>query len=70
VALFFFAVSASLMRQLLVRTDLIRALGDGVFLPSVLGWTAAVCGVAALMIIWYLLTGWNEQKRRAGVLQI
>jgi uncharacterized membrane protein YedE/YeeE len=70
VALFFFAVSASFMRQLLVRTDLIRALGDGVFLPSVLGWTAAVCGVAALMIIWYLLTGWNEQKRRAGVLQI
>ncbi|MGH7853962.1 MAG: YeeE/YedE thiosulfate transporter family protein [Candidatus Binatia bacterium] len=69
VAVFFFAASASIMRQLLVRTDLIRRLGDGVFLPNVLGWTGAVWGVAGLMIIWYLLTGWNEEKKRAHVLQ-
>ncbi len=68
VALFFFAASASIMRQFLVRTDLIRRLGDGVFLPNVFGWTGAVWGVAALMIIWYLLSGWNEHKKRAGVL--
>ena len=68
-AVFFFAASASITRQVLVRSDFIGRLGDGVFLPDVLGWTGAVWGVAALMIIWYLLTGWNEQKKRAGVLQ-
>jgi hypothetical protein len=26
-------------------------------------------GVAALMIIWYLVEGWKEQKKRAGVWQ-
>ena len=66
VAVVFFAASASIMRQLLVRTDLIRRLGDGVFLPNIFGWTGAVWGVAALMIIWYLLSGWNEQKKRAA----
>jgi len=69
VAVFFFAASASIMRQWLVRTDLIRRLGDGVFLPNVFGWTGALWGVAALMIIWYLLSGWNEQRKRSGVLQ-
>jgi uncharacterized membrane protein YedE/YeeE len=70
VALFFFAASASVVRQVLVHTDLIRSLGDGIFLPGVLGWSGALWSVAALMIIWYLLTAWNEQKRRAGVLRI
>jgi uncharacterized membrane protein YedE/YeeE len=69
VAMFFFAASASITRQVLVRSDFIRRLGDGLFLPEVFGWTGAVWGVAALMIIWYLVTGWNEQKKRAGVLQ-
>ena len=69
VAMFFFAASASITRQVLVRSDFIRRLGDGLFLPEVFGWTGAVWGVAALMIIWYLVTGWAEQKKRAGVLQ-
>jgi uncharacterized membrane protein YedE/YeeE len=68
VALFFFATGASVTRQLLVRSDLIRSLGDAVFLPHVLGWTGAVWGVVALMIIWYLLASWTEQAKRAGVL--
>jgi hypothetical protein len=68
-ALVFFAASASIMRQLLIRTDLIRRLGDGVFLPDIFGWSGTVWGVATMMIIWYLLTGWNEQKKRAGVVQ-
>jgi uncharacterized protein len=69
VAVLFFAVSASMMRQLLVRTNLIGRLGDEIFLPSVFGWAGAVWAVVALMIIWYLLSGWNEQKKRAGVLE-
>ena len=68
-ALVFFAAGASMTRQLLVRTDFIRQLGDAVFLPNVFGWPAALWGVAALMIIWYLLSAWNEQKKRAEVLQ-
>jgi uncharacterized membrane protein YedE/YeeE len=70
VTVFFFAVSASLMRQWLVHSDFIRRLGDAVFLPNVLGWTGTVWGVAVLMIIWYLLSGWNEQRKRVGVLQL
>jgi uncharacterized membrane protein YedE/YeeE len=69
VALFFFAVGASAMRQWLMRTDLIRRLGSAVFLPDEIGWSGAVCGVAALMAIWYLLSGWNEQVRQIGVLK-
>ena len=69
VAVFFFAASASIVRQLLLRTDLIRRFGDGIFLANIFGWTGAVWGVAALMIIWYLLSGWHEQKKRAGVIQ-
>ena len=68
VTLVFFAAGASMMRQALVRTDLIRQLGAAVFLPDVFGWTGALWAVAALMIIWYLLSGWNEQKKQAGVL--
>lgn len=70
VTVILFAVSASIMRQLLVRTDLIRGLGDSVFLPDILGWAGSVWGVAALMIIWYLLSAWNERKKSAGALQL
>jgi len=69
VALFFFAVGASTMRLWLMRTDLIRQLGSAVFLPNEIGWAGAVGGVAVLMAIWYLLSGWNEQVRRVGVLK-
>jgi uncharacterized membrane protein YedE/YeeE len=65
----FFAAGASLMRQLLARTDLIRQLGDAIFLPDVFGWGWAISGVAASMIIWYLLSGWNEHRKRTGVLR-
>ncbi len=69
VAVLFFALGASAMRQWLVRTDLIRQLGSAVFLPDEIGWTGAVCGVAVLMAIWYLLSGWNEQVRQTGVIK-
>jgi len=69
VALFFFAVGAATMRLWLARTDLIRQLGSAIFLPNEIGWAGAVGGVAALMAIWYLLSGWNEQVRQVGVLK-
>ncbi len=69
VALFGFAIGASLMRLLLVRTDLLRRLGAAVFLPNEIGWAGAVWGVAALMLLWYLLSAWNEQRRQVGILK-
>jgi uncharacterized membrane protein YedE/YeeE len=69
VAVIFFAAAASLMRQLLARTELIRQLGDAIFLPDVFGWDWAISAVAGSMIIWYLLSGWNEHRRQAGVLR-
>ena len=69
IAVLFFALGASAMRQWLVRTDLIRRLGSAVFLPDEIGWVGAVCGVFLLMAIWYLLSGWNEQVRQIGVLK-
>lgn len=70
VAVFSFAASASIMRQWLTRSGLIRRLGDQVFLPNVLDWAGAICAVTAIMIIWYLLSDWNDQRKQVGVLKI
>lgn len=56
----FFAIGASAMRGLLVRTDLIRQLGSAIFMPNAVGWVGAVWGVFLLMVLWYLLCGWLE----------
>jgi uncharacterized protein len=70
VAVFFFAVGASAMRQVLVRTDLIRQLGSALFLPQMVGWVSAVWTVVILMALWYLVSGWNEQRIQSGVLKM
>jgi uncharacterized membrane protein YedE/YeeE len=68
-AVCFFAIGTSRMRLVLVRTDGLRQLGNGVFLPNVVGWTGALWGVVVLMLIWYLLSAWNEQRKEVGVLK-
>jgi len=70
IAVLFFALGASAMRQWLVRTDLIRRLGSAVFLPDEIGWVGAAWSVVLLMVLWYLLTGWNEQRKSAGLLKL
>ena len=70
IAVLFFALGASAMRQWLVRTDLIRRLGSAVFLPDQVGWAGAAWSVVLLMVLWYLLTGWNEQRKSAGLLKL
>ena len=70
VALFFFALGASLTRLGLMASDLIRHLGMPVFLPSTLGWAGALWSIVLLMAIWYLLSAWNEQRRSAGLLKL
>lgn len=69
VAVCFFAIGASTMRLVLVRTDWLRQLGNGVFLPNLIGWTGALWGVVLLMIVWYVLSAWNEQRKQVGVLK-
>jgi len=58
------------LRTLLVRADFIRQLGSALFFPNAIGWAGAMWCVAALMICWYLLSAWNEQKRQVGVLKV
>lgn len=70
VAVFCFAIGASMMRLMLVRTDLIRQLGSALFLPNWLGWGGAVWSVIALMILWYLLSGWNEQRKQGNLVKL
>jgi uncharacterized membrane protein YedE/YeeE len=70
VAGFFFAVGASMMRQFLVRTDLIRQLGSAIFMPNVIGWAGAVWGVVVVMALWYLVCGWQEQHKQAGIFKL
>lgn len=69
IAVAFFAVGTSAMRLLLTRTDLIRQLGTPVFLPNLFGWALAVGEVVVLMIAWYLLAAWNQEKKQVGVLK-
>lgn len=64
-AVLFFALSASLTRLVLVRTDWLRHLGTAVFLPHLAGWSGAILAVVALMMLWYLFSGWNEQRKQA-----
>ena len=70
IAVLFFALGASAMRQWPVRTDLIRRLGSAVFLPDEIGWVGAAWSVLILMALWYLLSGWNEQRKGAGLLKL
>ena len=68
-AVFFFAIGASTMRLVLVRTDGLRQLGHEVFLPDVFGWAGALWGIIILMVVWYFLSAWNEQRKQVGVLK-
>ena len=68
-AVFFFAIGASMMRRWLVSTDLIRELGSAVFLPNWMGWASAIWGVVALMVLWYVFSGWNESRKRVRLLK-
>ena len=69
VAVFFFAIGASTARLILLRTALLGKLGSPLFMPHLFGWPAAIWTVVILMIFWYLLSGWNEQRRHEGVLK-
>ena len=68
VALVGFALGASLMRLALVQTGTLSKLGWAVFLPSMLGWGAALVLTLAVVVVWAVAATWNEDARIVTVL--
>ena len=69
VAIFFFSIAASMTRLILLKAELLTQLGSALFIPNLLGWAGAVSGVAALMIVWYLIAGWTEHRKHADMVK-
>jgi uncharacterized membrane protein YedE/YeeE len=63
-ALAVFALSVSLARLALTQMGLGDRLGVAVFLPAVLGWSAAVLLILAVVLAWALAATWNEETGR------
>jgi uncharacterized membrane protein YedE/YeeE len=63
-ALVAFACSQSLMHAFLRKTDLLGKLGKGVFMPDVFTWQLTIPFLAVILIVWYLVTAWNEKTDR------
>ncbi|MBI4787282.1 MAG: YeeE/YedE family protein [Chloroflexi bacterium] len=60
-----YALSASFVRDVLVRTGLQQQLGVKVFLPEVFGgWTGAIAVLAMIIAVWYAITRWNQASRK------
>jgi uncharacterized protein len=68
VAVLFFAMGAATMRLFLTQTELIGQLGSAIFLPNLVGWGGALSVVVVVMALWYVVSGWNEQRKGAGAL--
>jgi hypothetical protein len=68
VAVACFGLSASLSRLVLQATGALGKLGWAVFLPSALGWGAAIALVVAVMAGWAAWATWNESSRKFSIL--
>jgi hypothetical protein len=68
VAVACFGLSASLSRLLLQTTGALGKLGWAVFLPSALGWGAAIALVVAVMVGWAAWATWNESSQKFSIL--
>jgi uncharacterized membrane protein YedE/YeeE len=64
VALVAFAVSNFLTYIFLIQTDLLTKLGKGIFIPDVFTWQLTLPILAGILILWYLVTAWNEKTDR------
>ena len=63
-----FALAASLTRLVLTQTGLLGKLGAAVFLPTALGWGAAILLVVVVMAAWAAFATWNEDSRKFSAL--
>jgi hypothetical protein len=64
----FFAIGAAMMRLFLTETELIGQLGSAIFRPNLFGWGGTLSVVVVVMALWYVVSGWNEQRKQAGAL--
>jgi uncharacterized membrane protein YedE/YeeE len=64
-----FALAASLTRLVLTQTGLLGKLGAAVFLPTALGWGAAILLVVVVMAAWAAFATWNEDSRKFSALE-
>jgi uncharacterized protein len=64
VAVACFGLSASLSRLALQTTGALGVLGWAIFLPSALGWGAAIALVMLVMVGWAAFATWNESSRK------
>ena len=69
IALAGFALGASLARVALAQTGALQKLGWAVFLPSALGWGAALVLTLAVLTVWAVLATWNEDARIVSALE-
>ncbi|MBI3940243.1 MAG: YeeE/YedE family protein [Acidobacteria bacterium] len=63
-ALAAFALSSSLTRRYLERSELISEMGQAFFLPDLTGWPLALGCLMGLLLGWYAWAAWNEKSRR------
>ncbi|PYM23340.1 MAG: hypothetical protein DMD78_12130 [Candidatus Rokuibacteriota bacterium] len=68
IALAGFALGASLARVALAQTGALQKLGWAVFLPSALGWGAALVMTLGVLAVWAVLATWNEDARVVSAL--
>ncbi|MDR5695746.1 MAG: YeeE/YedE thiosulfate transporter family protein [Armatimonadota bacterium] len=68
VALTGYIFSASLVRDWLLRSGFQERLGTAVFLPEVLGWRGSFALLLGVLLLWYLVTAWNEATRKLATL--
>ena len=68
IALAGFALGAFLARVALAQTGALQKLGWAVFLPSALGWGAALVMTLAVLAVWAVLATWNEDARVVSAL--
>ena len=67
VALIGFALGGSYFREWLEESGWIMKIGEPVFLPDLIGWKMALLAVVVLMILWYVLSVWNEVYKKMVV---
>src|SRR5437870_5296162 len=67
-ALVGFALGASLARLALAQSGALQKLGWAVFLPSALGWGAALVMTLGVLAVWAVLATWNEDARVVSAL--
>ena len=64
VAIVAFALSGALFRAWLEESGWLMKLGSPVFLPDIMSWKLSIASVIGIMLLWYFLVVWNEERKK------